>query len=444
MRLKLTLLAAAIAAATLAPAQSPRQDFKRDIRLSASNLLAYPGPSPRKAITPAPDSLRPFYISHYGRHGSRFLIDPADYDGPLATLQRADSLGKLTLRGRDALRRIRQMKAEADGRLGELTEVGFRQHRGIARRMYERFPEVFAEGAHVDARSTVVIRCILSMEEELHELLRLNPALSVSHDASQHDMIYMNHANRAPSPSAWTPAARRAWQELYDGEVDTVKLMRRLFSDMGYVREHVAMRRLNDQLFRLASATQNSRARYEVTLYDLFDDSDVYANWLAANASWYIGYGCCPMGGGRQPLSQATLLRRIIAEADSCILLPHPSASLRFGHETVVLPLVCLMNLDGYGLATDDLRRLDRKGWADYRVFPMAANVQMVFYRKSPADADPLVKLLLNENEATLPIKAAKGPYYRWSDVKGYLLGRIDELQGKGKAQQKPGAGKAE
>ena len=98
----------------------------------------------------------------------------------------------------------------------------------------------------------------------------------------------------------------------------------------------------------------------------------------------------------------------------------------------------------GYGLATDDLRRLDRKGWADYRVFPMAANVQMVFYRKSPADADPLVKLLLNENEATLPIKAAKGPYYRWSDVKGYLLGRIDELQGKGKAKHKPGAGKAE
>ena len=444
MRLKPALLAAALAAATMAPAQSPRQDFKRDIRLSASNLLAYPGPDASTKLTPAPDSLKPFYISHYGRHGSRFLIDPADYDGPLATLRRADSLGKLTLRGRDALRRIRQMKAEADGRLGELTEVGFRQHRGIARRMHERFPEVFAEGSHVDARSTVVIRCILSMEEELHELLRLNPALSVSHDASQHDMIYMNHANRAPSPSAWTPAARLAWQELYDGEVDTVKLMRRLFSDMGYVREHVAMRRLNDQLFRLASATQNSRARYEVTLYDLFDDNDVYANWLAANASWYIGYGCCPMGGGRQPLSQATLLRRIIAEADSCIMLPHPSASLRFGHETVVLPLVCLMNLDGYGLATDDLRRLDRKGWADYRVFPMAANVQMVFYRKSPADADPLVKLLLNENEATLPIKAAKGPYYRWSDVKGYLLGRIDELQGKGKAQQKPGAGKAE
>ena len=43
MRLKLTLAIAAIAAATLAPAQPPKQAFKADIRLSASNYLAYPG-----------------------------------------------------------------------------------------------------------------------------------------------------------------------------------------------------------------------------------------------------------------------------------------------------------------------------------------------------------------------------------------------------------------
>ena len=42
MRLKLTLAIAAIAAATLAPAQPPKQAFKADIRLSASNYLAYP------------------------------------------------------------------------------------------------------------------------------------------------------------------------------------------------------------------------------------------------------------------------------------------------------------------------------------------------------------------------------------------------------------------
>ena len=41
---------------------------------------------------------------------------------------------------------------------------------------------------------------------------------------------------------------------------------------------------------------------------------------------------------------------------------------------------------------------------------------------------DVLVKVLLNENEATLPIKAFKGPYYRWTDVRAYMnniLGKI-------------------
>lgn len=425
MNSKLTALAAAIMVAAATGAQTPKRDFKRDIRLSASNLLAYPGPDNSRKMTPAPDSLKPFYISHYGRHGSRFLIDPEDYAEPLATLHRADSMGKLTLRGRDLMRRISWMQAEADGRLGELTEIGARQHRGIARRMYERFPEVFAPGAHIDARSTVVIRCILSMENELMELVRLNPALNVSHDASQHDMVYMNFANTAPTPSAWTPEAREAMRQLYDSMVDTVKVMRRLFSDMDYAREHVGMRRLNDQLFRLASATQNSDARYKVTLYDVFDDNDIYANWVCNNAGWYLGYACCPINGGRQPLTQRNLLNNIINEADSCIKLAGTGASLRFGHETVLLPLVCLMGLDGYGMSTDDLRHLDRKGWIDYKIFPMGSNVQIVFYRKDASDTDPVVKVLLNENEAKLPIKAVSGPYYRWSDVRGYWLERM-------------------
>ena len=132
MNSKLTALAAAIMVAAATGAQTPKRDFKRDIRLSASNLLAYPGPDNSRKMTPAPDSLKPFYISHYGRHGSRFLIDPEDYAEPLATLHRADSMGKLTLRGRDLMRRISWMQAEADGRLGELTEIGARQHRGIS------------------------------------------------------------------------------------------------------------------------------------------------------------------------------------------------------------------------------------------------------------------------------------------------------------------------
>ena len=33
---------------------------------------------------------------------------------------------------------------------------------------------------------------------------------------------------------------------------------------------------------------------------------------------------------------------------------------------------------------------------------------------------DILVKVLLNEHEALLPVKPVMGPYYRWSDLKAY------------------------
>lgn len=104
-------------------AQTARDEIRNNVCLSASNYLAYPGPSQKK-LTPAPKGYSPFYISHYGRHGSRYLISPDDYDVPVRVLARADSLGKLTPLGKDVLRRVTMLRDEAAGRLGELTELG--------------------------------------------------------------------------------------------------------------------------------------------------------------------------------------------------------------------------------------------------------------------------------------------------------------------------------
>ena len=49
----------------------------------------------------------------------------------------------------------------------------------------------------------------------------------------------------------------------------------------------------------------------------------------------------------------------------------------------------------------------------------MAANIQIVFYRK-PGNDDVLVKFFLNENETTIPVKTDCAPYYHWEDVKDY------------------------
>ena len=421
----ITLLLVFMAAAGVA-AQQAKDEIFADVRLSASNHLAYPGPSQHE-LTPAPKGYRAFYISHYGRHGSRYLIGQDEYSAPLEVLARADSLGKLTPLGVDVLRRVRLLEAEAGGRLGELTPLGAEQHRQISRRMYERFPDVFKGDVCVDAKSTVVIRCILSMENELQELLRLNPRLRVSHDASMHDMYYMNQSDPALSAGKTPRRAQVAWNDFCSRHVSRAALMQRLFNDAGYVKYEVDTLDFAARLFKLASNLQSSPLGEEMTLYDVFTKDELYNFWLADNASWYIGYGACELNGATQPFSQRNLLRNIIHQADSCIALERPGATLRFGHETMVLPLACLLGLNGYDLSTSDLESLVGKGWVNYKVFPMGANIQLVFFRRDAGDADVLVKVLLNEDEASLPVPTDCAPYYHWSDFKEYYLKKLDQ-----------------
>ena len=72
--------------------------------------------------------------------------------------------------------------------------------------------------------------------------------------------------------------------------------------------------------------------------------------------------------------------------------------------------------------------RLDYS-WANYRIFPMASNIQLIFYRpKKGKDGDVLVKALLNEREVALPGNPVTGPYYKWADLKAYYLKKMSVL----------------
>ncbi len=408
-------------------AQQARKDFKADRNLSASNYVAYP--TPEKALTPAPKGYHPFYISHYGRHGSRYLIGTRDYDRPYLTLLKADSLGKLTAKGKEVLRKVKLIKDEAASRDGELTLRGAEQHKGIAHRMITNFPEVFEGKTHVDAKSTVVIRCILSMENALQQLLIDNPKLQIRHDASYHDMYYMNMGDKHLDSLKRCKTANDALNAFKQKHDNYDRVMRLLFNDDNYWKNEIKAGQLNNSLFKLASNMQSTELRNKVDLYDLFNDDEIYDNWLKNNAFWYIAYGPSPLSGGIQPYSQRNLLSKIISEADSCIALKHPGATLRYGHDTMVMPLTCLLDLDGLGKQIDDLEQLDDQNWCDYKIFPMACNIQFVFYRKKFGDKDIIFKVLRNENEATLPIKTDIAPYYHWNDFKAYFIQKLKDYQ---------------
>ncbi len=415
------LATSALMSASTIQAQTPREDFKRDITLSASNYVAYRGP--QKQLSPAPKGYKPFYLSHYGRHGSRYMIGKAAYDVPYFSLLKAKQEGKLTPKGEETLRKVALIREDAKGRDGELTPLGALQHQGITQRMMERFPEIFAGKTNVEARSTVVIRCILSMENGLQQLLRMNPQLHIFHDASYHDMYYMNQPDKRLD-SLKNCIGRKVVQEELTSKHDNYKrVMEELFNDPAWVKLNINQRDLNHKLYEMAGAIQGTELRGKVSLYDLFTQDELYDNWVVSNSWWQMSYGNSPYTGNVQPYSQRNLLRDIIEKADSCIALPHPGATLRYGHDTMVTPLTCLLNLNGYGSEIKDPEKIATQ-WFDYKITPMATNLQFVFYRKAKSD-DILVKVLLNEDEATLPIKSDVAPYYHWNDFKAYCQEKL-------------------
>lgn len=425
MKKNLLLVFALMLSLTIS-AQQARKDFKKEITMSGSNYVAYPGP--QKALTPAPEGYEPFYISHYGRHGSRYLIGTSDYDRPYNILKKAKDQGVLTAKGEEVMEKVRRIKEEAWRRDGELTLRGAEQHRGIAKRMYERFPEVFAGNVRIDAKSTTVIRCILSMENALQQLKAMNPNLDIRHDASEHDMWYMNFDDKELFAKRMPKEVKDAYNAFSDRHLNYEKTMRKLFTGESYWRDSIDASWLCDNLFKLASNMQSTELRKEISLYELFDEDQIYDMWQRNNAWWYINFGPSPLNGGTQPFSQRNLLNMIIHEADSCLQLQHPGVTLRYGHDTMVMPLVCLLDINGYGKQIADLEQLDDEEWYNYRIFPMACNLQFVFYRKQ-GSGDIIFKLLHNEDEAAIPVKTDIAPYYHWNDFKEYCKKRLDSYK---------------
>ena len=413
--------------ATLLPAgaQTVIDLIREKPQYASCNYNTYPD-SIKAKQTPAPQGKHPFYISHYGRHGSRYINNRSGFDIPYKMMLHADSVEELTPIGKRVLEEARLIMADTEGQWGDLTSYGKKQQRQIGRRMAENFPEVLCPGARVTAISTVVTRCVESMGSFLTEMLQVEPQLNITMEASQRNMWFLNA--RTPLRNNYlTPEAKKAYEAYIANRTGNSRLMEMIFKNPDIVEELVDESYFNYYLMKMGLFQSNTHLYMNTFLKDLFHTDELYRMWQIDNALWYIQHGACKLNGGRQPYSQAGLLRKLIADADSCLQMERPGVQLRFGHETVLLPLVCLIGANGYDLATDNLDELEEKGWWCSSIFPMASNLQFIFYRSGLNDKDVLLKVLLNEEEAQLPIPTDCAPYYHWNDFRSYCLQKISQ-----------------
>ena len=311
----------------------------------------------------------------------------------------------------------------ADGSEGEMCGNGarcftlFAEHRGIAERMYKAYPEVFstADGreCRIESRSTLVPRCILSMAAFNERLKELNPAIRTTRESSARYMPYMGNNKGLDAQrdrTLKTADSVRAARLIPD------RLMKSLFSDPEFVKREVKKpRKLMEQLL-LQAAIMQDVDYLGISLYDLFTGEEIYAAWEDENFRRYVMFGPSKRFGDPIIADAKPLLRNIVETAEEVIGGGKElAASLRFGHDVNVIPLLALLGVEGASARVSTPEEA-AEVWQVHRVSPMAANVQFVFFR-NPA-GDVLVRILHNERDAELPVGG--GPYYPWETLRDY------------------------
>ncbi|MBD5234149.1 MAG: histidine phosphatase family protein [Bacteroidales bacterium] len=420
---KLFIAAVALAAACGCFASDYRQAV-RDVPARAGGVYyAYPEDG-LSAEYQLPKGYEPFYVSHYGRHGSRFLISDNDYKRVVDRLDDAHKAGALTPAGEKLRLQMDTIWQEARGRGGELTPLGARQHHEIAKRMATAYPDVFATpDADVTAVSTQVMRCAHSMFNFIDGLKELNPQLNVPMESSQRNLIYLS--NHAPA-SAELGRATGPWYQDYKrfkaAKTKPERLMATIFSDKKYVDTWVDTEALMWDLYYIAIDLQNMET--DIELLPLFTNDELFGLWEVFNFNFYACNSSYPRAHGLHLANARNLLRHIIENADKYIADGKHGATLRFGHDSNIIPLLALMKVEGCYSDAERPEDLSRD-YADFYICPMATNLQLVFFRPTKGSDDVLVRILHNEKDAVLPVQRAETGtstiYYRWSDLRPYL-----------------------
>ena len=308
---------------------------------TGSIYYAYPVPS--STYTPAPTGYEPFYISHYGRHGSRWMTADERYTEVICVFDSLYQCSELTPLGVDVRERLHKVWEDARGCSGSITPLGERQHREIAERMYHNFPQVFRGDAFIDARSSTSLRCAMSMSYFTERLKELNPGLQVNRRAYHRYMDYIAYTSPEGEKFASEKAPwRRSFREFEKKNVRPERLMASLFVKPEAITDQDAMMR---SLYWIAADMQN--VELDLSFYDIFEYEELVGVWKTVNARMYVCNAAAPLNGGLMPRCAVPLLRNILESADAAIEKGTPAADLRFGHDTHLIRLLALMQIEG-------------------------------------------------------------------------------------------------
>ncbi len=410
---------------TIIQAQTTKEEFFSNQEFASGIYKTYSNEN--TGMTPIPKGYKPFYISHYGRHGSRWLTSARYYENPNNILQKAHNAGKLTAFGENVYSRVKLLGEDAEGRYGALSQLGALEHRGIAGRMFHSFPEVFStkkgRKCYIYSRSTDVPRCILSMAANNERLKELNPDIEIFREAVDRN-TYLNNGN--PNRKIYKDSISAIYHNFFNKHFNTTRFLSSVFNDIPYAKELTGQDPF-DFFFRMYSLVANvpDLCHLDISMSDIFTRDELFILWQTSNLKMYYNCGPSSLNGMAAKNSAKLLLKNILDCADNAIKKGNVAADLRFGHDVYTIPLLALMDIQGMNVMEPEPDKVYRV-WSDFKVSPMGVNLQIVFFRNKKT-GDVIVKLLHCEKEVKIPVTTDIAPYYHWKDVETYYRTKLAE-----------------
>ena len=397
-------------------AQSALEQLKADPRKAYGT--DYPYSFNTRPLTKTPNGYEPFYISHYGRHGSRYYWTDRLYIELDSLLSYAHGKNNLTPAGEAFYEKFMAVKSELMTGVSELTQLGWEQHQGIARTMYNTFPEVFRNGGNVYAISSLTGRCVISMAAFCQELVQCNPKLEIREQSSRFTLDGVVPTDRQNPVKHRFPKARPRYEQHRD-----------LFQDLDTLRKIAVARtfiqpdslpgnqhHIGSNLINLYTSLPS--IGYEGMMGNIITDKELADEWETSNLGSY-SWVFFPQN------DMIPILQDILKKADAVLNgTSDHLADLRFGHDTCLGPLTVLMGINGADRDPEDPNEVKNcyQSWETCK----ASNLQLIFYRGKKGADDILVKCLLNGEEATLPVPTSSFPYYKWSDFRSFYTNKCN------------------
>ena len=421
-----------------------REEVDANPRIAVPSMTAYTGEIFINEAPAMPKGYEPFYMTAYLRHGSRFESDPAYATQTYEYFQKADELGILTPLGKRVKEFMEWNYNHHINRVGDLTDMGFNQHKSIAKRYYKRFSLLFKGDAVMESVSSTSLRATMSMVGFNEGLKEENPRLNnhmMSSEVTGPEMRPQKPDHNPAYPAEESKAYKNfLGKEVYSkliewgGRQDLSHAQNALFTNPELFFAQFDYKKpfkiMTDIYKRLAFA-QNFGKNDRSLIDEVFTADERYIIYKHENCCWY--YRCASAAHpilANNMVQSRVLVDYIVNRAEEVIKGEKESnAHLCFGHDLNIIPLMNIFGLENMPLVFGEGKEtIDyiAENWRGYKVTPKAANVFFIFYRNKAGKV--LVRPQINERDVEMPIESEMPYFYEWDKVKELAYARLAEL----------------